>query len=76
MLDALHNRAFLRGFQTGFSSPFRLMSGSRPRVTYTPHATDAEAWEAVGRLLNEAYQEVGTEVGKTTRAKKSPRARR
>lgn len=76
MLDALHNRAFLRGFQMGLSSPFRVMGGARARITYTPRATDVSAWEEVGSLLNEAYHEVGTEVGKAPRPKASARKRR
>ncbi|QLH13561.1 hypothetical protein HYQ43_04580 [Paracoccus pantotrophus] len=61
-----HSRAFRRGFSDGMSSAFRVAAGKRDGFTYTPRATDAEAWREVGELLNQSYREVGAGLVKTT----------
>lgn len=60
------SRAFRRGFAEGFTAPLTLLAGRRTYFTHSHIASDAAAWREVGSLLNQAYREVGDDIGKSS----------
>lgn len=58
--------AFLNGFASGMSSPYRFLYGAKCRFDVKNTDLVSRSWHGVGRSMKYSLKEVGKSIGETS----------